>query len=140
MGTDAGRSHALGWTIERQRGLTTVTLSGELDMASAEDFGAELQRLFDEGSVLVVDLAGLDFMDSTGLRLFGKMKLQSDKDGTRFLLGRISAPVRRVLHVSGLTEHFDYVEGGPASEVLCRTCDTWVAADQTRCMHCGAKL
>lgn len=140
MSADEGHSFSLRWRVERQHGLTTVVLTGELDLASGGQLEEATQGLVAEGSVLVFDLQGLEFMDSTGIRILGRLKQEADKDGRRFLLGRISGPVRRVLHIAGLIEYFDYVEGSPPSEVLCKTCDSWVPADAVKCIHCGASL
>ena len=115
---EEGHSYGLRWKIERQSGLVTVRLQGELDLASGDALFGAVDGLAAEGALLVFDLAELEFMDSTGLRLLARVKQNSDESGHRFLLGRVSAPVLRVLHVSGLLAHFDYVEGQPPDEAL----------------------
>lgn len=138
--TEQGKSFGLNWRIDRQHGLVTVALSGEMDLASADAITKVASELSAEGSVLVFDLGELEFMDSTGIRLLGTLKQSADQDGRRFLIGRISGPVRRVLHVAGLLSFFEYVEGTPPDELLCSSCDRWVPATSVRCVHCGVAL
>jgi anti-anti-sigma factor len=53
-------------TVAREEGATRLTLRGELDLGSA----AQLERaLADADGDVVLDLRGLTFMDSTGVRV-----------------------------------------------------------------------
>ena len=82
---------------------TVVALSGELDVASSQGFTEELIGLIDGGTTeLVIDLARLAFIDSTGLSAI----LQANRklDGKGQLVLREPTPlVRQVLEVTGLT-------------------------------------
>jgi anti-anti-sigma factor len=82
---------------------TVVALSGELDVASSQGLSEELINLIDGGTTeLVIDLAQLAFIDSTGLSAI----LQANKklDGKGQLVLREPTPlVRQVLEVTGLT-------------------------------------
>jgi anti-anti-sigma factor len=137
---EEGRSSGLNWAIERQQGLITVRLRGELDLSSAAALQPILERTISASPVTVVDLEGLEFMDSTGLRLFAHIHQMTGESGARFLLGRPSPAVLRVLQVAGLVEHFDYVEGAPPSERTCSVCGERVPATGTRCPHCGGTI
>ena len=139
-GPREGRSFSLRWKVNSQHGLTTVALAGELDIASVDSLQNLADELLDETPVLVFDLQDLGFIDSTGLRLFGMIHRTAQGAGKRFLLGRISPATRRLLHVSGLVNFFEYVEGTPSAEKLCHVCDSWTPAGELRCMHCGAGL
>ncbi len=130
----------MSWTIERQHGLITIRLQGELDLGSADAVQRVLDEAVAESPVTVVDLEGLEFMDSTGLRLLASAHRTASEKGARFLLGRPSPAVLRVLNVAGLVEHFDYVEGGPPRERICPVCDESVSASDASCAHCGTAL
>jgi len=137
----SGRSGSLRWSVDRQQGLVTVALDGELDLASVDELEQELAALANDGAtVTAIDLTGLEFMDSTGLRLLARMQKLHMESGSRFLLGRPGPAVLRVLHVSGLVDFFEYVEGGPPRERLCPVCDEWVGPSGSRCPHCGAAM
>ena len=76
-------------------------LTGELDMAAADAVTAAAGSLGPEGDV-VFDLAGLAFIDSSGLRAVLQV---ADRiaDGKLILRGPTDA-VRRVLDIVGLAE------------------------------------
>jgi anti-sigma B factor antagonist len=54
-------------TFARERGVSVVTVVGELDAASAGGLEAPLREAIDAGGGLVLDLLGCGFLDSTGL-------------------------------------------------------------------------
>jgi anti-sigma B factor antagonist len=69
---------------------------GELDVATAEQF---LQALAaHDGDVLLVDLAGLSFIDSSGLRAL----VQARRDHRRLQYVNPSPNVRRLFQLTGL--------------------------------------
>lgn len=136
--TDEGSSSGLSWTVDPQAGLSTIRLRGELDLSSAPALEGVLAEHVGVTSVTVIDLEGLEFMDSTGLRILARAHQSVRGSGDRFLLGRPSPAVVRVLQVAGLVEHFDYVEGAPPRERVCQVCDEWVASPGVKCPHCGS--
>jgi anti-sigma B factor antagonist len=91
-------------------GVATVRLVGELDMASAQRLRDCVGELLGGGQRrLVVDMAELDFIDSTGLGvLVAALKRFREVEGT-LALKDPRAPVRRVLEVTRLDQVFDIV-------------------------------
>jgi anti-sigma B factor antagonist len=88
-----------------------VRLSGELDIATAARAEAELRRAEDESpSTIAVDLSGLSFMDSTGLRLVVAASARARDAGRRLLVVRGPDPVHRVLELTGLDARLNVVE------------------------------
>ena len=54
--------------VSKVNGATVVALCGELDVASSQELSDELAELIENGTTdLVIDLAQLAFIDSTGL-------------------------------------------------------------------------
>ena len=87
-----------------------VAPSGDLDLATAEPLWEEISRLRERGfEKLVLDLRGLTFLDSTGLRLLIRAQEAALKDGAGFALVDGEPAVCRVLDITGLREHFDFV-------------------------------
>jgi anti-anti-sigma factor len=59
--------------------------SGELDLASAPALAAEVERAWRSGAELVtVDLRGVEFMDSTGLRVIIRAHENARDAGRQF--------------------------------------------------------
>jgi len=82
---------------------SVVKLSGELDMATADELRSHLYSLLNDGAPdLVVDLADLSFIDSTGLAaLVHSFKLAVAR-GTSMALLAPAAQAMRVFEASGL--------------------------------------
>jgi anti-anti-sigma factor len=80
-----------------------VTLAGELDMAATLRLEPELERLTREADAraLVIDMDGVDFMDSSGLGLLLATQQRLRADGIRFLVANPSGGVRRMLELTG---------------------------------------
>jgi anti-sigma B factor antagonist len=96
---------------EPLNGGTRVRLSGELDIATAGRAEDELRRAeAGEPDVLAVDLAGLTFMDSTGLRLIVAAASRARAADRRLVVVRGPDPVHRVLELTGLDGRLEVVE------------------------------
>lgn len=81
----------------------TLSLDGELDAYSARDLVTELDTLRDRGHVHVrLDMAGLTFVDSTGLHTLVEQDEVFQRHGGRLVVERPAGSVRRVLQVAGL--------------------------------------
>jgi len=98
---------------ELRPGVMWAALQGELDSANAYVLDSQLRRAEEHGpAVLIVDLRGLSFMDSTGLARLLAAHRRAKRGGWRLVLIRGRAAVQRVLAMSGLRERFEIV-GGP---------------------------
>jgi anti-anti-sigma factor len=77
--------------------VTVVALQGRLDVTTADSLDAALDRFFARGLVRVVlDLAGVDYMSSAGLRVLSTWMRPLREAGGDL---RLSSPVPRVIHV-----------------------------------------
>jgi anti-sigma B factor antagonist len=76
-----------------------VTLSGDLDMAAAFNVESKLERLLEtpDASRLVLDLEGVEFLDSAGLGAMLSVREHAKRHGIDFEITRMSGAVRRVL-------------------------------------------
>jgi anti-anti-sigma factor len=76
-------------------------LSGELDMASAPTLDDALQPVVDAHHQLVLDLEGLTFIDSYGLRSL--VQLSKRMNGAApLVLDKVPVSVQRVLDIVGV--------------------------------------
>jgi anti-sigma B factor antagonist len=88
-------------------GWTVVQVAGEVDLYTAPKLKERLGELTTGGHIrLVVDLRGVEFLDSTGLGvLIGALKRCREKGGSLVLAGA-REPVRKVLGITGLDRVF----------------------------------
>ena len=88
-----------------------VELAGELDLASAPKLEDELKRVeADEPPVVALDLQGLSFMDSSGLRAVLAADARARDAGRRLILVRGDERVQRVLRITRLDERLEIVD------------------------------
>ncbi|MEU1283370.1 STAS domain-containing protein [Kitasatospora sp. NPDC005856] len=93
---------------------TVLVLFGELDLDSGPDLRAALDRaLAEPASVVVVDCAGLEFCDSTGLNVLLRAKARAAADGSRIELARPRPLILRMLELTGATDAFSIRETVP---------------------------
>jgi len=91
--------------IERRNGAVVIHLVGELDLYSAPEVRANLLGLCaEQPERLVVDLAEVDFVDSTtlGVLIEARTKLENRRS---FLLAAPRLETHRALMISGLDQH-----------------------------------
>jgi anti-anti-sigma factor len=102
---------SLRMTSEREGDIHTICLFGELDLASAEDVQCELQRVeATDAEAIILDLSGLTFMDSTGVRLIVSADNRSRADSDRLTLLRGPASVQRVFVLTGLEDRLPFAD------------------------------
>ena len=75
---------------------------GELDIATAPELVEILARLRHHQHPVVVDLAEVTFMDSTGLTTLMDARLQAQRDDWTFAVQRPSRAVKRVFELAGV--------------------------------------
>ena len=88
-----------------------LVLSGELDLATVPRVQQAVDATLAEGArTLVVDLSGLGFIDSSGLRLFIVLHQRAGAEGWRLSLIRPQKQAMTVFEVSGLEENLPFSE------------------------------
>src|ERR1700739_3942381 len=87
---------------------TVVEVGGEIDVYTAPKLREQLVELVNDGSYhLVVDMEGVDFLDSTGLGvLVGGLKRVRAHEGSLSLVCT-QARILKVFEITGLTKVFD---------------------------------
>jgi anti-sigma B factor antagonist len=93
-------------------GVAIVTLEGELDISGAAVLEQEVERLATEPGIdsVVLDLRGLEFLDSSGLRLVALADRRLGSEERRLALVRGRDTVQRVFDITRMTERLDFVD------------------------------
>ncbi len=81
-----------------------VVAVGEIDANNADQFEAGIASLPD-GAPLVVDLAGVSFIGSSGLRVLVDAHQRALSANSVLTIRNPSPAVTRLLEISGMTEH-----------------------------------
>jgi anti-sigma B factor antagonist len=83
---------------------TGLRVEGELDLATAPVLAAHLDPLPSWCHDVVIDVAGLRFVDSTGLGVLLRAHHVARDEGRRLLLASPSDRLRRLLEISALAD------------------------------------
>jgi len=78
-----------------------LTVAGELDLSTSEPMRAAVDRALDTAGPVVIDLGGIEFMDSSGLVLLMRAHSAAASQGRRLAI-IASSPVARVLDIAGV--------------------------------------
>lgn len=96
---------------EREGDVHTIAVAGELDVAGAGRVEQELQRVESTDVVsIVVDLSGLTFVESTGVRLLIEAQARSRADSGRLMLLRAPEGVQRVFELCGVEDRLPFAD------------------------------
>ena len=104
------RSPEFRCQLEPGRERVVVRMVGELDIGVADDAGALLREAIDAGSRRVVlDLAGLTFLDSAGIHMFIDSQGVAEGRGCAVSLVRGQPMVHRVFELTATEPLFSFV-------------------------------
>jgi anti-anti-sigma factor len=102
--------------IEHDQGAPRLVVSGELDLASADELESKLNQVeSSKPPLLVLDLRELEFMDSTGLRAVIGADARARERGARLVIVRAPEEVDRVFRLTRMDEHLEVVDEPPAA-------------------------
>jgi anti-anti-sigma factor len=105
----------LGIETRVEREVTVIELSGEFDLAAVPQFEAALRKAETGGvDVVLVDLNGLEFMDSSGLRALVMADQRARGASRRLAIVPGPPVVKRVFEITQLDERLDLVESASA--------------------------
>jgi anti-sigma B factor antagonist len=95
-------------TVEYGSEATVVSVSGEVDVATAPTLRQRLDEALDRGpGLLVVDLTGVSFIDSTALGVLIGAHERCTAAGTTLRLVVAEPRILKIFEITGLTELFD---------------------------------
>ncbi|HEY7661441.1 MAG TPA: STAS domain-containing protein [Actinomycetota bacterium] len=80
-----------------------ASLRGELDLSSYDVAARALTPLFQPGGEVTLDMSGLSFIDSTGIRLLVQLH-QALGDNGRLTLRSPSPQLSRILEITGIAQ------------------------------------
>ena len=92
-------------TAVHEQGRVTVVVSGELDLASTSTLHREVHALLALPiAEIVLDLQGLEFVDSSGIRALNDLRVAAEEHRIPFSIGPQSVAVGRMLELTGMAD------------------------------------
>jgi anti-sigma B factor antagonist len=101
--------------VQRHDDVAIVHPRGELDLVTVETLRAALAGI-ESVTRLVLDLRGLSFIDSSGLRLLVELHRRAQRDRLQLTLVAPAAPIDRAIQLCGLDKALPFVaavDGAP---------------------------
>lgn len=96
-------------TINNTETTATGVLEGRLDTAASAQFAIDIEPLMDQANKhIILDCTGLEFISSSGLRLFLTLRKQTIAKGGDVTIRNCSAEVKQVLAITGFVALFKF--------------------------------
>jgi anti-anti-sigma factor len=93
-------------------GALRLTLTGELDLAVSDELTKRLVELKQQHAVVRLDLAGLEFMDSSGLRAVITALADSRQNGWKLeIADEVTPSVANLIDIVGVRSRFWPADG-----------------------------
>jgi anti-anti-sigma factor len=88
-------------------GVSTLRLSGEIDLSTVEQLREAITREIERGEVaaVLIDLDGVTFLDSTGIGALVQGRGLASRHGKRLGVANAHGLVRRVLEATGTWQY-----------------------------------
>ena len=97
----------LSLSVQHEDHAAVITIGGELEYGTAARLRSALLEISrSDARTLVLDMAGIEFLDSSGISLLIQAKQRFDSQGSAFVLRRPPARVTRVFEVAGVADLF----------------------------------
>src|SRR5258705_13988123 len=101
----SGDADLLRWSVSQVGSEVVVGLEGVLALATVEPLSGILHEILERRPATVaVDLAGVSFLDSTGIRCLVNAARAAATDGRKLVVRRPTATVVRVLGICGVAD------------------------------------
>ena len=94
--------------INTQGNETVATLIGRLDTLAAQEEAAQFETLQEKaGGTVVLDCSQLEYISSSGLRLFLTLRKAAATKGGKVIIRDINSDVRSVFMITGFLNLFE---------------------------------
>ena len=95
-------------TVKGYKRVTVMTVTGHVDSVTYGEFESSLQAEMEQGRVNVaLDLSGVEFMSSAGLRVLVNARKTVKNAGGRIVIAQPSPQVTETLEIAGLEILFE---------------------------------
>ena len=97
--------------IQQQGDTVTAILEGRLDTAAAPETEKEVQPLYElTGQTIVFDCSKLEYISSSGLRIFLGVLKNAKPKGSRVSIIGLNPDLKNIFAMTGFNHLFDVVE------------------------------
>jgi len=99
-------------TSENKKGLIIMRVKGELDLNTAADFKTAVSaKLAGKPSIIAMDFAGLEYLDSSGIGALVKLNKTAHDNNTELIFFDLEDGIRNMFKLSRLETIFTIMSG-----------------------------
>ena len=96
--------------IENEGNQVIARLAGRLDTAAAAEIAPDFQALAEQAAKhIILDCSELEYISSSGLRLFLSLRKESAAKGGKLQVRAINADIRQVFMMTGFISLFEII-------------------------------
>lgn len=96
--------------ISTRNGITVIAVAGEIDGGSAPGLQAQILPLLQQNGALILDLGGVTYMSSAGLRVLLLLYRQAVARNGRVALAGVADTIKDTMAVTGFLKFFAVVD------------------------------
>ena len=90
------------------KGITVVTVEGEIDVYTSIELRNEVKSIIDDGSkILIMDLGKVTYMDSSGLGTLVSILQRLKKESGTLKLIKVTTNIKKIFELTRLTRYFE---------------------------------
>ncbi len=98
-------------TINKKDSVTTALLTGRLDTPASQEISGDFDNLAQEAAgTIILDCSKLDYISSSGLRLFLSLRKAAAAKGGKVIVKAINNDIRSVFMMTGFLNLFEIQE------------------------------
>ncbi len=95
-------------TIEQEGNSIVARFSGRLDTAAAVQTAQDVKPLLEaQNKEIVLDCSALEYISSSGLRIFLSVRKEAATHGSKVIVRSINADIRQVFMMTGFISLFE---------------------------------
>lgn len=92
--------------IKKEKNYTIIKIHGRLDSITAGEFETEVMKILEKESNLILDCNGLEYISSSGLRVFLMAQKKIQSTGSHLKLCNLQPFIKEVFDISGFSTIF----------------------------------
>lgn len=97
--------------IHNEENNIIAELIGRLDTAAAQEFATNIQSLIDNADkTIILNCKDLDFISSSGLRLFLSLRKATVAKGGKIFISNIKSEIKQVFSITGFMSLFEFLD------------------------------
>jgi anti-anti-sigma factor len=96
--------------VHRTPGVAVVAPAGEIDVATVGQVREQMLACEADASTLVLDLRGVEFMDTSGLQLVFEAQRRAEEVPFSFVVVRGPAQLQRLFEIAGFGDRLRFVD------------------------------